>query len=222
MSGADRIVIVTLVGVAAAAAVVTFREDVVWLFSIGQAPSASATSTAQEAGSIKKHGLTPLAASPPPIDEPDSAPGLATPSQAAFDVIRIDPEGTSVFAGRGRPRSELSILTNGVSIATVTTSEQGQWAIALTRRFAPGDYEFALTYGAGDEAAPSGQRVALHVPAPSPPPLVTAATAAPHEPLVDAAEQAEPPSMMHDVLSNQMTEAIFSQDMRDQMMETLP
>src|SRR5688572_32632535 len=38
--------------------------------------------------------------------------------QASFDVARIDPQGTSVFAGRAEPGSTVTIMDEGKAIGT--------------------------------------------------------------------------------------------------------
>src|SRR5262249_17531968 len=113
----------------------------------------------REANASKEKGGS---ATPAFFEPPRNRP--ADPLQATFDVIRIDPDGTSVFAGRGPAGVQLAILANGVAVATVTANDEGQWAIALERHFDPGEYQFALAPKTGEGAPfPFGQRVSLQL-----------------------------------------------------------
>ena len=92
-------------------------------------------------GSVKKIPLPPNGQSPrlttsnaEKIDEP----------RLAFDVVRIDPQGSSVFAGQAPPNSSVSILANGRALATAAADETGAWAIVTDRQITAGEYEFSL------------------------------------------------------------------------------
>src|SRR5688572_6119724 len=69
-------------------------------------------------------------------------PAAVSTSQAAvdadklkFDVVRIDPDGVSVFAGRGAAHSAVTLLDNAVVIASTRTDASGEWALVLERKF---------------------------------------------------------------------------------------
>jgi outer membrane protein OmpA-like peptidoglycan-associated protein len=152
LSRGERIITVPLVILAIGLPIVAFRVDLASLLSFEATPP---TATAPELGVEKS--AKPDLVKPPPDRATD-------PLQATFDVIRIDPEGTSVFAGRGPAGTPLNILANGVAVAAVRANDEGQWAIALEHRFNPGDYVFALVPKVG-EGEPSlvGQRVSLQL-----------------------------------------------------------
>ena len=156
MSRGERIITIPLVILLIALTIAALRVDLASLLSF------EATSTATEETGISAN---------PVLLEP--APNRAgDPSQATFDVIRIDPEGTSVFAGRGPAGSLLTILANGVAVATVRPNTEGQWAVAVEHRFDPGEYEFALAPKTGEgRSSPSPQRVSLHLAGTKKPPV---------------------------------------------------
>jgi outer membrane protein OmpA-like peptidoglycan-associated protein len=181
LSYAERIIGIALIASAFGGAVAAWRGDLEWLLSndaganflTTQKPPPAARVGAPDAGApadSAKRGR-PAAAG-------DQAPRVAAPASPhpTFDVIRIDPDGTSVFAGRGPPLAQLHILANGVPMTTVRSNADGQWATTLEHRFAAGDYEFALAYRTGEgDPIPVGQRVAMHLIGGKTPPLAAAA-----------------------------------------------
>jgi len=65
-------------------------------------------------------------------------------SGASFDVARIDPEGTSVFAGRAKPGYSVTITADGEPIGTTEADANGEWTFTVERRFANADPELGL------------------------------------------------------------------------------
>jgi len=57
-----------------------------------------------------------------------NANGEAAPT---FDLIRIDNEGSAVFAGRARPNSNVEILANGQVIGSVNATSSGEFVALL-------------------------------------------------------------------------------------------
>lgn len=58
-----------------------------------------------------------------PVDKQTTAP----PGTPSFDVVRVNPEGDTVIAGRAMPGSEVRILENGQVIGTVIADASGEW-----------------------------------------------------------------------------------------------
>ena len=94
-------------------------------------------------------------------------------SAPAFDVARIDPDGTSVFAGRAEPNSAVTITADGKAIGTVQANENGEWTFTTDEKIPNPDAKLALF------KAPPGARVAE---APSPATQPKPQTAAPVKP----------------------------------------
>ena len=78
-----------------------------------------------------------------------------------FDVVRIDPDGVSVFAGRGAADAAVTLLDNAVAIASTRTDASGEWAVVLERKFATGDHQLSLGSKSGEPA--DGQSVRITV-----------------------------------------------------------
>jgi outer membrane protein OmpA-like peptidoglycan-associated protein len=102
------------------------------------------------------------------------APVIVGPS-LTFDVVNIDPEGSSVFAGQAPTNSIVSILANGREVATSTADETGAWAIVTARKLAAGDYEFSLSARSPQHGVTAGQSVRMVI-APTAPHVASSAT----------------------------------------------
>lgn len=67
--------------------------------------------------------------------------GSKTPS---FDVVRINPQGETVIAGRAMPRAEVVILDGGKEIGRVIADNRGEWVFVPDRPLPPGSRELSL------------------------------------------------------------------------------
>ena len=68
----------------------------------------------------------------------------ASGGAASFDVVRIDPNGTSVFAGRAEPGAQVKIIGDGQPIGTANADENGEWTFTIERKFASADPKLSL------------------------------------------------------------------------------
>jgi outer membrane protein OmpA-like peptidoglycan-associated protein len=64
---------------------------------------------------------------------------------ATFDVVTIDPDGASVFAGKAPPNANVTVLANERPIASATANESGDWVIVTERPFTAGDHQISVT-----------------------------------------------------------------------------
>ena len=62
----------------------------------------------------------------------------------AFDIARIDPNGTSVFAGRAEPNSAVTITADGKEIGTAQADDNGEWTFTTEAKIANPDAKLAL------------------------------------------------------------------------------
>jgi outer membrane protein OmpA-like peptidoglycan-associated protein len=74
-------------------------------------------------------------------------------SKGSFDVARIDPNGTSVFAGRAAPGANVTIVGDGQELGTAQADENGEWTFATEHQFANADPKLALVVKSPAEAA---------------------------------------------------------------------
>ena len=129
---------------------------------------------AAPSGSVQKTPLSPNGQSPrlttsnaEKIDEP----------KLTFDVVRIDPQGSSVFAGQAPPNSSVSILADGRALATAAADETGAWAIVTDRKITTGEHAISLGAVSMQGAVTTGETVQIVV---APPAAGVTSTPEPH------------------------------------------
>lgn len=110
-----------------------------------------------------------VAALTPPSEAGRAADNLKPPSPAdvvkgAFDVIRVEPSGEAVVAGRCAARCTVELTANGKTQDKATADETGAWAMTPPP-LAPGDYQLGLKVTTPDgKTATSEQSVTVSVP----------------------------------------------------------
>jgi nucleoid-associated protein YgaU len=121
------------------------------------APKAGGAAVAAPASQVaSKAALTP-AGSPP--EEP------ATPPQ--FDIVRVEPTGEAVIAGRAAPKAKVAVTDYGRVVAETTADEAGEFTV-LPPAFAPGGHSLGLTASVGGgKSIDSSAQVAVDVPQPA-------------------------------------------------------
>jgi len=89
----------------------------------------------------------------PPRPAPAPAPAPKTTAPAAkvaqliaptFDVVRINPGGNAVMAGRAQPGSRIEILDGQTVFGTVTTDANGEWVFVPEALLEPGERRLGL------------------------------------------------------------------------------
>lgn len=124
--------------------------------------------------------LEPLAPAPAPSAEPAKpVPALATAStgpaapaaippaaaRPSFDVVRINPAGDAVIAGRAPPGAEVIIKDGDRVIGRVKADARGDWVFVPEQPLASGDRQLSLTIVLPDgKEVTSESSVVLHVP----------------------------------------------------------
>jgi len=83
----------------------------------------------------------------------------------SFDVVRINPYGDSVMAGRGTPKAQISILDEGKPVGIVVADDRGEWVFVPTQALPAGSRHLSLKSAPeGCEAMESPSVVVLVVP----------------------------------------------------------
>ena len=112
------------------------------------------------------------AATPAPTSAPVAQPApvpTAPDRTPTFDIVRIDPDGQAVIAGRAAPGDRVRVLDGDKPIGEVTADQRGEWVLVPTAPIPPGDRQLALeaTRPNGAEPVRSKDIVGLSVPAPA-------------------------------------------------------
>lgn len=93
---------------------------------------------------LRRDEVVPLPATttaPAPSAPAPAAEGNALPS---FDIVRINPQGETVIAGRAMPRAEVTILDGGKEIGRVIADNRGEWVFVPDQPLPPGSRELSL------------------------------------------------------------------------------
>ncbi len=105
-------------------------------------PEGDAETLASEADDTPSAGDTQTAALPPSDSDPrDPVTGLVPPS---FDVVRVEPNGDAVMAGRAPPVSDITITDNGQPYGQAKSNRRGEWTFVSEVPLAPGNHEISL------------------------------------------------------------------------------
>ncbi|KQV37213.1 peptidoglycan-binding protein LysM [Rhizobium sp. Root73] len=71
----------------------------------------------------------------------DAASALTVP---AFDVLRVEPDGSTVIAGRAQPNTKLEIVNGETVVATADVGATGDFAAIFDNPLPAGDYQLTL------------------------------------------------------------------------------
>ncbi|NKN37968.1 LysM peptidoglycan-binding domain-containing protein [Agrobacterium sp. a22-2] len=96
-------------------------------------------------------------ASQPSADVPAAADDAALPR---FDVLRVEPDGSTVIAGSAAPGSKLEIIDGDKPISTIEVGPSGDFAAVIDQPLAPGDHTLELKATAKDGKTVTSEEVA--------------------------------------------------------------
>jgi len=80
----------------------------------------------------------------------ETAPAKAVKAQVqeiippTFDVVRVNPEGNAVMAGRAHPNSTVEILDSDKTFGSVRTDQHGEWVFVPEHLLEPGERRLGL------------------------------------------------------------------------------
>lgn len=143
------------------------------------APSASVAAAAPEPSPTLTPPPPPIPApvvSAPPAPPAITPPAIAPPAIAppSFDVIRVNPRGEAVIAGRAEPGAEVTVYDGDRKIGSEKADARGEWVILSTEPLPPGARELSASAVIGGQTVRSSGVAILSVPPrdqPTQPPL---------------------------------------------------
>jgi nucleoid-associated protein YgaU len=140
------------------------------------APASPSTGSQKGSATAPATGSTQYGSVLPKRDaakQPATAGGQPKESAAAiakrkpsFDIVRVDPDGNTVIAGRAKPNAEVTILDGEREIGKVTSDERGEWVFLPDHQLGPGQFALTLRQSGEAEDAESEEAVVLVVPEP--------------------------------------------------------
>ncbi|MBS7698651.1 MULTISPECIES: LysM peptidoglycan-binding domain-containing protein [unclassified Chelatococcus] len=140
----------------------------------GQAVSPAGAGAPQQASAPQAPGSRGLGSPAPGSRAPGpEIPASQSPGQGqastrpqpsatalSFDVVRVEPDGSSVIAGRAPPGSKVELLRNGQPIGTVVADASGAFAM-VPPPLEPGTHELSLRCSLDGKTLESGDTVSV-------------------------------------------------------------
>ncbi|AXV14863.1 peptidoglycan-binding protein LysM [Neorhizobium sp. SOG26] len=83
----------------------------------------------------------------------------------SFDILRVEPDGSTVIAGRAEPNSKLEVTNGAAVVAKVDVGPAGDFAAVLDNPLPPGDHQLVLkAIGKDGKALLSEETATVSVP----------------------------------------------------------
>ncbi|WP_249116717.1 LysM peptidoglycan-binding domain-containing protein [Ciceribacter sp. L1K23] len=124
----------------------------------------------------------PAPAEATPAAEQPAADANSASIMPKFDVLRVEPDGSTVIAGNAAPGAKIEVLNGETVIASVEAGPSGDFAAVLDTPLPPGDHALALrSTGADGTPVVSEEVASVSVPA-SPDGKLLAMVSKPGEP----------------------------------------
>lgn len=92
---------------------------------------------------VRSSSTPTVVVAPNAVPEPVVRP-VQESEKPMFDIVRIEPSGNVVVAGRWIANKNISIAIDGKIVATERTDQNGEFVYAPTRAFEPGNYTISL------------------------------------------------------------------------------
>jgi nucleoid-associated protein YgaU len=130
----------------------------------GTAQTQQAAPAPQQQASTSETAPAPSAnTSPAEIAPATPAPQseAAASNAPTFDVLRVEPSGSIVIAGKAAKNATVDLLSGGAVIGTTKSMDSGDFVIALDNPLKPGDYQLVLRSTAPDGTAMTSLETAI-------------------------------------------------------------
>ncbi|HVZ01961.1 MAG TPA: LysM peptidoglycan-binding domain-containing protein [Dongiaceae bacterium] len=124
------------------------------------AQTAAPTSTGTQAPASQPAATNTQVAAAAPAPQP------APEAKPSFDVVRVNPNGDAVIAGRAAPGAKITLLDNGQPIGSATADDRGEWVLLPDSAVDPGQHKFSLK-AQGEQTQESEKEVIVVVPKPA-------------------------------------------------------
>ena len=136
--------------------------------------SAGTATTGPTATAPAVTGGTTPGATTPPATMPGAAGAVNPPAPGksgivipSFDIVRVNPDGGMVIAGRAAPHSMVTVTADDQKIGSIVADDRGEWVLLPETKLAPGNHQLAITAQLnGGSAVASEDVVVVVVPQP--------------------------------------------------------
>lgn len=92
----------------------------------------------REPAPSQQHAAAPSPAAPPPVA------AKPAPTGPSFDIVKVDPSGHAVIAGRAAPGDKVRILDGDKTLGEVTADGRGEWVLVPDAPLSVGQHKIGL------------------------------------------------------------------------------
>ena len=115
-------------------------------------------------GATSKSAIAPSGGQKP-SGAAKSSNATGSPDKPSFDIVRVNPQGDTVIAGRALPNSEVTVLQGDTVIGRARADKRGEWVLVLQTPIAPGTHRLRIVSRSADGTeVSSDQSVVVVVP----------------------------------------------------------
>lgn len=151
-----RVVLPAVLLIAAAIAVVAFLY---WPGGDGAVKDAR-----QEGSQPAAQPAAPKDAAAPASPDRRDAALLRPPAEPpTFDIVRVEPDGSAVIAGRAAPGSEVTLNSSGKEIGKATADQRGEWVLVPAQPLSPGNANISAAVRTPDGKVVNSEKMVVVV-----------------------------------------------------------
>jgi nucleoid-associated protein YgaU len=154
------------------------------------APGKGTAPPQQQIAKVAPDVSKPFEGAGPEAKVPADTAARPAGAKPSFDVVRVEPSGAAIVAGRAAPHATVTILNKGIKLSEVTADQTGAFA-AIPPALPPGDHLLTLRVSGSDGEVDSEQSVTISVPS-QPGARVVAALTDPDQPTRVLSDSAKP------------------------------
>lgn len=100
-----------------------------------------------------------------PAKQADAAPTEQASKTPVFDLLRVEPDGSVVIAGKALPNADIEVVAGATVVGKAKAGANGDFAIVLDEPLKAGDHQLVLrSTGADNNVATSAQTAIVSVP----------------------------------------------------------
>ncbi len=132
--------------------------------SLDKAPAAQSGGLNAEPGPAEENAaVSPSGAAgkPRPADAAEGAPAKGAVVAPKFDILRVEPDGSIVVAGKAAPKSTVDIVAGANVLGSTKAADGGDFAIVLDQPLAPGGHELVLRATGEDKVVATSEETAV-------------------------------------------------------------
>jgi len=145
-----------------------------------EAPKAGVSAPAASGGEQQAaQPQAPQIEAPKPAPSAEAAPKADKPEAPAkevavepeqlhqtpiFDVLRVEPDGSVVIAGKAMPNSDVEVVAGASVVGKAKAGPNGDFVVVLDEPLKPGDHQLVLRATGEDKVATSAQTAIVSVP----------------------------------------------------------